>query len=383
MYNVFHRLARLTTVVFVSLKAVDVNAQTPFSTTVVDYRPAAGQFVQNPAFNDPQRALGPPVGGGTTNANLSSLATLGGAGGSITLAFDHVVTDDPLNPYGMDAIVFGNALWAGSDSDRHYAEPAVIEICLDESGSDCAGGPWYLIPGSHIDDPAASWSMFTWDDDTNDATFPPALASWVPSGVSNVWHTQGFMLPLDPFRGNALRIVTNPLAGTGFEGIFGYAEYTPTRVLGDQDGDDNVDDIMITPESFYTVPDNPFLDGISPFSGGGDAFDIGWAIDPDTGAPAGLTGFNVIRLTTAVDWVAGPLGEISAEIDAVADVAPDATGDANQDGDVDLLDVAEGLACFGDAVASDVCATIDRDGDGVLSGGEMTYLITRMTGPGE
>ena len=40
-------------------------AQSPFATQVIAYDPAPGQFVQNPQFNDPTRAVGPPIDSGT------------------------------------------------------------------------------------------------------------------------------------------------------------------------------------------------------------------------------------------------------------------------------------------------------------------------------
>ena len=70
------------------------------------------------------------------------MGTLGGFGGTITLIFDHTVEDDPLNPFGMDAIVFGNAFWHGGDWNSHWAECATIEISLDVNGNSEADDPW-------------------------------------------------------------------------------------------------------------------------------------------------------------------------------------------------------------------------------------------------
>jgi len=87
------------------------------------------------------------------------------------------------------------------------------------------------------------------------------------------------------------------------------------------------------------VPDDPYTIGINAGSCGGDAFDISWAVDPNTWQSANLNSFRYIRLTTAVDIrQLGVLGEISAEIDAVADVRP--YGDINGDNKVDYFDLA-------------------------------------------
>lgn len=330
---------------------VMARAQSPFATAVIDFTPAPGQFVNVSQFNDPSRALGPPVGGGTYNPDNSKLVSIGGFGGTITLAFDHTVMDDARNPCGLDAIVFGNAFWAGDDSNRHWAECGVIEISRDVNANGQADDPWYLIPGSHITDPAGQWETQTWDDDIEDLTYPPypvdpsfPYQNWIPPGCSGVWDTQGYRLPPDVFD---VVILENPngLDATE-EGIFAYADYNPVLILGDLDADNVVDDPETLPEDFYTVPDDPLEVGITPGSGGGDAFDIAWAIDPATGEPANLEGFDFIRITNGVNFVTPLLGEISPEIGAVADVAPGLLGDGDWDGDVDSDDFEVFAECM-------------------------------------
>lgn len=356
-------------------------ADSPFAVRVLDFDPAPGQFVNVQAFNNPGRALGAPVGGGINDGNDTSVVSLGGFGGSITLGFDHTVLDHPLNPMGLDAIVFGNAFWVGGDPERHWGECATIEISLDENHNGIADDPWYLIPGSHIDDPPAMWRVQRWDDNIGDDRYPPAFASWIPPGRRGVWDTAAHRLPDDPFRGP---VMTNPLEGTGDEGVFAYADYTPTLILGDLDADDVVEDPDISPADFYTVPDDPLTVGITPGSGGGDAFDIAWAVDPETGEPVALPGFDFIRITVAVNAVNGPFGEVSAEIDAVADAAIDPIGDADLDEDIDLADWAVLQACFdGRAPRGSDCARLDRNADGWIDLIDHESMVDRMTGPME
>lgn len=331
----------------------------PFAVIVVDYKPAPGQFVNDPNFNDPLRAFGPPRGGGTRTADNSSLVTLGGFGGSITLEFGHTVEDDPLNPFGMDAIVFGNTFWPGDNLETHWAECATIEISLDANQNGEADDGWYLIPGPHIPEPTVQYLIVMWDDDVSDDTYPPALASWIPPRPPGIWETAAYAIPLDVFGGS---VTWNPAVDGAAEGFFGYAEYTPTLNLGDLNADNVVDDPDLDVETFYSRPDDPHRVGISAGSGGGDAFDIAWAIDPDTGEPAELSGFDFIRLTSAVHVLASALGEKSAEIDAVADAAPDPFGDTDDDGDIDLVDVARVQICMGVSTASNArCERADRE----------------------
>jgi len=103
-------------------------ADSPFATEVIEFSPAPGQHANHAMFNDPARALGAPVGGGTVAANHSSVVSLGGFGGTIVLSFDHTVMDEAANPLGLDAIVFGNAFWVGPTKTRH--------------GTSCRGRIW-------------------------------------------------------------------------------------------------------------------------------------------------------------------------------------------------------------------------------------------------
>ncbi len=346
--------------------SADAFAQ-PFATRMIDYSPAPGQFVNNPAFNDPNQALGPPVGGGTISPNNSGLVSLGGFGGSITLAFAVPVLDDPRNTMGLDFIVFGNAFWPGADPNARWAEAAIIEISLDVNNNGAADDPWYLIPGSHLT-PPITFITKHWDNDPGTPT-PPANIAWYPAGAPGEMTTSAPRLPavFESF------VLLNPRTD-GRETYFGYADLSPTLILGDMTGAtgapgenstaDPEDNPAIDPAIFYTFPDNPFTVGVDPGAGGGDAFDIAWAIDPTTGAPANLPGFHFIRITNAVDAV-GPLGEVSSEIDAVARVRNEAaTADLNNDGTVDGVDLLLLLNAWGVGVS---IADINRDGlvDGV------------------
>ena len=265
--------------VFFALAMAAFGAQaSPFAASVVSYAPGPGQWVGNPLYNDPARALGRPYGLTDSVADNTSVVTLGD-GGSLTLAFDHEVTDDPSNPGGYDFIVFSNAIFVGGDPSLRWQEPAFVEISQD-------GSTWYLILPNIL---------------------PSALVGGVDTGQSET-------------------ILRN------------YAEYTPTLNLP-QNRFPALPQSR-TAEEFYTVPDRQSFSGdgaslaIDPTSGGGDAFDIADAVRetspgvPELDAqgnpiPAGISWFRYVRITDAlVGDKAGELGEISAEIDAVADVAP-------------------------------------------------------------
>lgn len=368
-------LARLTaTAIIVLITAYPVPADSPFATTVVDFSPAPGQFANVPEYNNPARAIGAPIGGGHFNPDNNKLVSLGGFGGSLTLKFDHTVMDDVTNPRCLDAIVFGNPTWIGGNANRHWAECGVIEISKDINENGLADDPWYLIPGSHITDPVSQWQTQTWDDDIEDETYPPLPVSesfpyqdWIPPGQSGVWDTSGWRLPSSVFD---VAILENPNGlGATDEGIFGYADLTPVLILGDLDADNIVDEPAMPPEEFYTFPDDPLTVGISSNAGGGDAFDIAWAIEPATGEPANLDGFDFIRITNGNNWVSPFFGELSTEIGAVADVAPGMLGDGDwsKSLDIDDFDILATCMAGPEEITSSegcVCPVMDFDDDG-------------------
>lgn len=368
-------------------------AASEFAVEVIDYAPAPGQWVNNPDFNDPARALGPPVGGGTVAADNSSLISLGGFGGSITLRFDHMVADELFNPMGLDLIVYGNATWVGGDPQRRWAEPAHVEIMLDVDGNGVPGTYpdeiWYVLTGSLIDSPPDQYRQQWWDDDPGTPT-PPADVNWFPPGQASPYATWAYEItqPLYQIVGEYEGVIVNPNSededpdNDHLEGIWGYADLAPTLVLGDMNANnllgDPQDEPWITPEEFYTLPDDPYEVGMTPRAGGGDAYNIADAIDPDTGLPANLPGFHFIRITTAVDALLGILGEASAEIDAVADVrAADCPGDLTADGVVNITDFTVFASAYLSA-RGDVnwLSAADFDGNGRINITDFTLFAS-------
>jgi hypothetical protein len=369
----------------------------PFADAVVDtslnapnppaYLPAPGQFVNDDpgapySYSDPAAALGAPSGGGTATPDHSSVVSLGGFGGQLTLAFDHDVADSPANPMGLDAAVFSNTVWPFNDPQLHWAELATIEIMPEVNASGVPGDDpaekWYPIPGSHLPD-ASTHRTATWDrSDYAAGGDYPEHSGWPDSYQTFAYE----LFPTYRTIGISHGVLVNPDAPGDTEGYYGYAEYTPTLKLGDRDGDNSTagagDDPAMAAELFYTTPDDPLAVGVTPGSGGGDAFDIAWAVDPDTWQPAGLSSFRYVRLTTAVDAYIGALGEISPEIDAVADVRMvcDLDGDdvAGHD-DYDAMQAAIGSAWSDPGYVP----TADIVADGLVDGDDWQAFLDAWT----
>ena len=127
-------------------------ADVPFAVEVVDFDPGVGGV---PGYDQPTAALGEPArmtgwdwAPETVTpfqpAWLPSQIVSLGAGGSLTLAFDHDVVDDPRNPFGIDLLVFGNAFctdpsYPAGVCGAFLTEGGRIDVSLD-------GRTWITVP---------------------------------------------------------------------------------------------------------------------------------------------------------------------------------------------------------------------------------------------
>lgn len=258
-------------------------AEDPWADVVLDVH----AIDPNPGFNAPERALGEPVGAGTYAPSNSSIHSIGRTASYIVLKFDTPVTDDPANFNGLDCIVYGNAMWVSGSPNQKWAEPGAIEISKDVNGNGAADDPWYVIPGSR-----------------------QITQAQAAAGIPN---------PSPPMVGGFGAVNPNSTDANpdndAEEFDWGYADSSPTQ----KKYLDN-----------YVRPDEPKKVGLTERSGGGDAFDVAWAMDAN-GIPANLDRFDFIRIRTLVQN--GGLGTVTTEIDAVADVAPEI--DADGDGILD------------------------------------------------
>ncbi|MEM7756396.1 MAG: hypothetical protein AAF297_12285 [Planctomycetota bacterium] len=109
----------------------------PFADRVISYTPGAGVSA---GFDDPASALGSPTrvtapdspfGGPVTpfQGSFGAGETVSiGEGGQLTVAFDTAVTNDALNPFGIDLLIFGNQFLFG---DSLFSEGGLIELSAD------------------------------------------------------------------------------------------------------------------------------------------------------------------------------------------------------------------------------------------------------------
>lgn len=103
-----------------AITASIAQAGTPWADHIVLYEPGLNP---TPGYDDPATALGRPTRftgelGGFPGAvtpfnppwDTDELVSIG-VGGELVLAFDEPVANDPLNPFGIDLLIFGNAFY--------------------------------------------------------------------------------------------------------------------------------------------------------------------------------------------------------------------------------------------------------------------------------
>ncbi len=234
---------------------------------------------RNYGFTNPDVVIGGPLGFGAVTPSLQGIYSIGTPGAPqesyIIVKFNTPIRNDPLNPEGYDFIVYSNAFWVGGNPSRKFVEPGLVEISKDVNNNGIPDDPWYVIPGSL---------------ELNREIFPRGIQNNSPQ-IAGVVESLGEN-----------------------EVIWGYADLSPT---------------MPPYKDNYLRPDNPFKVGIDFGSGGGDAFDIDWAVDV-FGNPANLDEISFIRISTIPNILDPVFGYYTTEVMAVADVAPlvDSDGDS-------------------------------------------------------
>jgi len=205
----------------------------PYATEVVE---AIGYTNTSGLYQDPMAVLGKPTtqikntwGTAKTarvklveaayNVDLDGkkVITTVNKGQSITVKFDHMVEDDPNNPYGIDFLVFGNAFFVGSGSvsdatDMNtymlpggiFAENMQISVSPD-------GVNWHTYVNGPYADALFPTNAYLWDS---------AIARWTDI-ESDFTKPVNPALTLDSFKGltaaQAIALYDGSGGGTGFD----------------------------------------------------------------------------------------------------------------------------------------------------------------------
>lgn len=285
-------------------------AYSRYISTVYEYRPAPGQFVNElPQYEEGNTAADMAQKAQACIAGKSDkLITLGGFGGYVTFGFDHSV----VNVRGQyDFKILGNAFYSPSNPnpDRGKGgscEPGIVEVSFDRNQNGLPDDTWYELAGSayrhadtrhhyqityyrpdedHVAIPKKSESLtdtayIFWRDNDGQSGYIPKNAfhqqDYFPRWLSDTITFAGTRLPK-----NAVKAAGNYWLLYAFD--WGYADNHP----------------------------NDSTDLVS--------FDIDWAVDAD-GNSVHLPCIDFVRVYTAENQTCGWIGETSTEISRAEDL---------------------------------------------------------------
>lgn len=210
---------------FVVAGAATMHAADPWADRVVSY--AAGDlsgpteqpdFVTNQPYNDPTTALGSPTRIASPDFFPAAVTPLApafranevvsiGYGGSLVVQFDEPVADDPLNPFGIDLLVFGNALFIGNffNPDFSFNAAGTVAAVGSEGGIvEVSADGMNFLPASVVADGLFPTNAYV------DAADP---FGGVPGTIAS-----DFTLPVDPTFNPIGKTYAQILAGYGASG---------------------------------------------------------------------------------------------------------------------------------------------------------------------
>ena len=299
-----------------------VNEQKPYSpyvTSVPDFRPAPGQFVNElPLYEegDTQEDMNRKALKSIGN-NARSLVSLGGFGGYIVCGFDHTIVNVPGE---YDFKVLGNAFLSNGNPNPDAPatggsmEPGIVMVAYDRNGN---GKPdddeWYELAGSeyHKDTTEKHYTItyFRPDPDREPAEAPQNEQHWNLDAEYIEWNDSK----------NA----------TGYipKNKFHSQNYYPNWIEEDEltfEGTclppNAVDESLEKDGSYWVLYgyDWGYADNY-PNEDERAGMKIEWAVDKD-GNQVHLPGIDFVKVYTGVNQCAGWLGETSTEVMGVNDL---------------------------------------------------------------
>jgi len=279
-------------------------SEAQYITDVMEYTPAPGQLINTAPW-------GIPAGAMSIEGSVEGSLSLGAFGGYVIFRFENPVENDPSNPFGVDFTIFGNSI-------VDWAEPGVVWVMKDENENGKADDTWYELAGSdYLFNSTIRGQRVTYynpgGDEAQDISWEDILdnSGWIRT---NSAHTQPYYPLADSFpsipqenyqlTGSQIEglVFEHPSGMKSIERAFGYAD---NHLRGSVP---------------YTLPDNPYTREVE--NSGGDAFDIGWAVD-SAGQYVELNRIHFIKVQCGILDNGGILGELSTEITGALDIPPD------------------------------------------------------------
>lgn len=272
----------------------DPDAPSAFADKVLEYRPAAGQFINTvTSAYETGFSAEQVLAQATEKLKKKSVLSLGGFGGTVTVGFHQPVR----NVQGeYDFKVYGNASYnpvTGTGALGGSAEPAIVLVAKDVNGNGVPDDEWYELAGSEYGKdtetrgyeityyrPQPAGGDVRWTDNQGGEGYIFRNTHHQQSSYYPEWIEEDELT----FCGTRLKDNAIKEGGTwvGYCYAWGYADNHPNK---------------------------------SEFS----QFKIDWAVDAD-GHPVALDEIDFVKLYTAVNQNVGWMGEISTEILTVEDL---------------------------------------------------------------
>lgn len=294
--------ARILIGIVFLLSLLDAGAQ--YIAELMEYTPAPGQLINVAPW-------GTPAGVRSMEGGIYGTVSLGAFGGKVIFRFEDPVENDPQNPYGVDFTIFGNPM-------PEWSEPGVVWVMKDENANGIADDTWYELAGSDywFSSTKQKYRVNYSNPGGSTAVDVPWEDPWGGQGIirANSLHTQAYYPQHDSFPD--IDSMSYELGGTLLQGhVFEH----PTGIISIQRAFGYADNQLRGLEP-HTVPDNPYTR--EPENSGGDAFDIGWAVD-SAGTYVELDQVHFIKVQSGMLADGGRLGELSTELSGAVDVPPD------------------------------------------------------------
>ncbi|MCR4853430.1 MAG: hypothetical protein K5893_07560 [Prevotella sp.] len=269
---------------------LDANAQnSKYIVAVDEYVPAPGQFINtlpSATADDTPATMATKCTERIAN-NAGQLVTLGAYGGYLTFHFDHPVVNVKEK---MDFLINGNTFTGGS-------EPGIVMVSQDENGNGIPDDTWYELSGSADVDSIGKVTYgyeITYTKQGELANVPWTDNQGATGEVPrNGFHKQEYF-PL--WLGESLTFKGTLLPKNGRN----------TSTTGQN---------WVLSALRYGYIDNLPNDDVE-----GNSFNLEWAVEPVTRQHVDLTHADFIRVYTALNQVAGWLGETSTEITGAEDL---------------------------------------------------------------
>lgn len=312
---------------------------------------------------------------GEGTSYIATGVSLGMAGGYVQFDMgtdengaDRLITNNPNNKYGIDFIVYGNAFvgnpeagivkvsqdgtkWYTLAGSRHYMDGTEWNQNISYvrlTAANTALNSKFTKAGIYVStnfevpssdsasavDAAITAAAWTGVAQLTGNTYPktlnsdsPAAAAWWPEWTNDasgnaenygqVWKINGDsdLSDVSWLRSGSAEVITYKNVTTVEDDTVVLNKTltaAPTQAQMTDVYQWGYSDVRVNGSEYGTIVNNPYADAPSAV-GGGDGFDLSWAVDDD-GRPVSLEGVRYIRVYSGVLFSAGVFGETSTEV---------------------------------------------------------------------